>query len=137
MSCSQLLNSSNYKNEFEAIGPGQEITVFGRVQSIRKQKNWAFAHISDGSTVRPLQAILSPEQAAGLTTGTALQIKGQWKSSPGKGQDSELKASQIKITGALNDPAVSTVMCKVAFGIRALADLQIPGISSTKEAAFC
>lgn len=41
-----------------------EIRVQGFVRSVRKQKRVAFAEISDGSTIRSLQAILSPEQAS-------------------------------------------------------------------------
>lgn len=36
----------------------------GFIRSVRKQKRFAFAEISDGSTVKPLQAILNPSQAA-------------------------------------------------------------------------
>lgn len=36
----------------------------GFIRSVRKQKRFAFAEITDGSTVQPLQAILKPEQAA-------------------------------------------------------------------------
>lgn len=42
----------------------QEITLKGFVRSVRKQKRFAFAEISDGSTVKSLQAILTPEQAS-------------------------------------------------------------------------
>lgn len=42
----------------------QEIKVNGFIRSVRKQKRFAFAQISDGSTVDALQAILNPSQAA-------------------------------------------------------------------------
>lgn len=42
----------------------QEIKLNGFVRSVRKQKRFAFAEISDGSTVEPLQAFLKPAQAA-------------------------------------------------------------------------
>jgi asparaginyl-tRNA synthetase len=38
--------------------------VNGFIRSVRKQKRFAFAEISDGSTVEPMQAILKPAQAA-------------------------------------------------------------------------
>jgi len=44
--------------------PTDEVTVTGLVRSIRKQKHACFAHISDGSTLEPVQAVLAPEKAA-------------------------------------------------------------------------
>lgn len=49
-------NAHRYENE--------EITIKGFIRSVRKQKRFAFAEISDGSTIKSLQAILTPEQAA-------------------------------------------------------------------------
>lgn len=42
---------------------GAERQVYGFIRSIRKQKTRAFASIGDGSSLEPLQAMLSPEQA--------------------------------------------------------------------------
>jgi hypothetical protein len=42
----------------------KEVKINGFIRSVRKQKRFAFAEISDGSTVEPLQAILKPAQAA-------------------------------------------------------------------------
>lgn len=60
--CAQILHAS------KADGPcsleDKEIKVNGFIRSVRKQKRFAFAEISDGSTVEPLQAILKPAQAA-------------------------------------------------------------------------
>jgi hypothetical protein len=59
--CSEILRksqagSSSYEN--------QEIKINGFVRSVRKQKRFAFAEITDGSTIEPLQAFLKPAQAA-------------------------------------------------------------------------
>jgi hypothetical protein len=40
-----------------------EREVFGFVRSIRKQKTRAFASIGDGTSLEPLQAMLTPAQA--------------------------------------------------------------------------
>lgn len=40
-----------------------DVQINGLVRSIRKQKQRAFASISDGSTLTPLQACLTPDQA--------------------------------------------------------------------------
>lgn len=122
--CAELLNATTtttadtidekaeahrYENE--------EITLKGFIRSVRKQKRFAFAEISDGSTVKSLQAILTPEQAAeyvdsvccmdsadfvlcSLSTGTAIEISGIWKACPaGKEQTHELQTSKIRIVG--------------------------------------
>jgi asparaginyl-tRNA synthetase len=59
--CAEVLRksqagSSSYEN--------QEIKINGFVRSVRKQKRFAFAEITDGSTIEPLQAFLKPAQAA-------------------------------------------------------------------------
>jgi hypothetical protein len=41
----------------------ENITVNGFVRSIRNQKTRSFASIGDGSSLQPLQALLTPEQA--------------------------------------------------------------------------
>lgn len=40
-----------------------EIEVNGYVRTIRKQKRIAFAAVGDGSSLRPVQAVLTPDQA--------------------------------------------------------------------------
>ncbi|KAF7171906.1 hypothetical protein CNMCM6106_006248 [Aspergillus hiratsukae] len=95
--CSEVLRksqagSSSYEN--------QEIKINGFVRSVRKQKRFAFAEITDGSTIEPLQAFLKPAQAAELSTGTAVEISGLWKACPpGKEQSHELQTTDVKIVG--------------------------------------
>jgi asparaginyl-tRNA synthetase len=43
----------------------EEIKIGGIIRSIRKQKHASFAHISDGSTLAPIQVVLNPELAVG------------------------------------------------------------------------
>ena len=73
--------------------------VQGLVRSIRKQKNLAFAHISDGTTVSALQACLTPEQAHNLTNGCFVELVGSWQESPGKGQSHELGVTRVVHVG--------------------------------------
>ncbi|KAI9043763.1 asparaginyl-tRNA synthetase Slm5 [Aspergillus affinis] len=78
----------------------QEIKLNGFVRSVRKQKRFAFAQITDGSTVEPVQAFLKPAQAADLTTGTAVEISGVWKACPpGKEQSHELQTTTVNVVG--------------------------------------
>ena len=51
-----------------AIAPSaadNQVTAFGSVRTVRKQKHRAFVEVGDGSTVHTLQAILEPPQAEG------------------------------------------------------------------------
>ena len=41
----------------------ETVEVNGRVRSVRRQKTRAFASIGDGTSLEPLQAVLTPEQA--------------------------------------------------------------------------
>lgn len=60
--CAQILQSS--KKDRPCNLENQEISINGFIRSVRKQKRFAFAELSDGSTIQPVQAILKPEQAA-------------------------------------------------------------------------
>lgn len=110
-SCAQILAP---KGHVRAISPDQEVTVFGYIHNLRKHKKFAFAHITDGSTIELLQAVLLPEQAADLTNGAAVQINGHKTSSPGSGQEQELRATHVKVIGSVEDPAVSQYLIKAA-----------------------
>lgn len=131
--CAQVLQAS--KKEGTCSLEDQEIKVNGFIRSVRKQKRFAFAEISDGSTVEPLQAILKPAQAAeyvsfkrqsfgtpsnrslasksnasvfssSLSTGAAVEISGKWKACPpGKEQTHELQTTDVTVVGA-SDPEV-------------------------------
>ncbi|OJD16663.1 asparagine-tRNA ligase [Emergomyces pasteurianus Ep9510] len=104
--CAQLLDASRVAAT--ATSPdgssvsldNRQIRVQGFVRSVRKQKRFAFAEISDGSTIKSVQAILTPAQAAELSTGSAVDISGVWQPCPpGKEQSHELQATEVKITG--------------------------------------
>ncbi|KAB8213732.1 hypothetical protein BDV33DRAFT_184181 [Aspergillus novoparasiticus] len=95
--CAQVLEQSKK-------GPcsleDQEIKLNGFIRSVRKQKRFAFAEISDGSTIEPIQAFLRPAQAAELSTGTAVEISGIWKACPpGKEQTHELQTTDVNVLG--------------------------------------
>lgn len=80
--------------------PGEAARAQGWVSSVRKMKKWAFADITDGSSVEPLSVILTPDQAAKLSTGACVDIRGQVKESPkGATQAVELHADSVKLLG--------------------------------------
>ncbi|KAK8243757.1 mitochondrial carrier domain-containing protein [Phyllosticta capitalensis] len=79
---------------------GETVSVNGWVRSVRKQKRIAFAAVGDGSSLAPLQVVMSPELATGLSTGVGVAITGQWQPSPpGKQQAQELHAQQVRVLG--------------------------------------
>ncbi|KKZ59827.1 asparaginyl-tRNA synthetase [[Emmonsia] crescens] len=101
--CAQLLDASRATGAADGSSSSldnRQIRVQGFIRSVRKQKRIAFAEISDGSTIKTVQAILTPGQAAGLSTGSAVDISGIWQPCPpGKEQSHELQATEVKITG--------------------------------------
>lgn len=54
-------------------GSDNIIRVTGSVRTIRKQKHRCFLEIGDGSTSRPLQAILEPQHAEGYVAAELVQ----------------------------------------------------------------
>ncbi|KAL4779592.1 hypothetical protein BJX76DRAFT_361667 [Aspergillus varians] len=95
--CAQVLRNSQQK---PCSIEDEEIKIHGFIRSVRKQKRFAFAEISDGSAVEAVQAILKPAQAAELSTGTAIEISGIWKACPpGKEQSHELQATAVNVVG--------------------------------------
>ncbi|KAF2730264.1 asparaginyl-tRNA synthetase [Polyplosphaeria fusca] len=75
------------------------VTLNGYVRSVRKQKRVAFAALGDGSSLHTVQAVLTPQQAEGLSTGAAVSVTGQWTPSPGKEQSRELHVASLRILG--------------------------------------
>ncbi|KAF6218560.1 hypothetical protein HO133_005910 [Letharia lupina] len=80
---------------------GHVITVEGSIRTIRNQKQRSFVELGDGSTAYSLQAVLDPQLAEGLGTGTSVAITGTWQAAPPhKEQPYELKAKAVNIIGA-------------------------------------
>ncbi|CCL99001.1 uncharacterized protein FIBRA_01009 [Fibroporia radiculosa] len=89
----QLLSPSNA----ELCSP---VRVNGWVKSVRRQKNVAFAVISDGSSERGLQAVFTdPSLTRQLTSGTSVRLDGILAQSPGRGQDRELRVDTVEVLG--------------------------------------
>ncbi|PCH41688.1 asparaginyl-tRNA synthetase, partial [Wolfiporia cocos MD-104 SS10] len=84
------------------------VTVNGWVKSVRRQKNIAFAVISDGSSEQGLQAVFADVTLAkSFTNGASVRLGGQLADSPGRGQDTELKVESVEVLGEC-DPEVQT-----------------------------
>jgi asparaginyl-tRNA synthetase len=84
---------------------GQQTEIRGWLRTRRDAKDFSFLEINDGSCLANLQVIASPDLEnyqdiiLKLQTGCSLQISGELKESPAKGQKVELYAEKIKIYG--------------------------------------
>ena len=93
-----------------AAAPGREVQVRGWVKSRRTSKGgFSFVALSDGSCVADLQVVAAealPNYAdvLGLTAGCAVVASGAVVESPGRGQAWELKATALRVVGAVDNP---------------------------------
>jgi asparaginyl-tRNA synthetase len=91
---------------------GARFEVMGWVRSRRDSKaGFSFIELNDGSCLEGLQIIADQglpnyrEEVLKLTTGCSIKAVGTLTKSPGKGQDVELQAEEIKVLGWA-DPTV-------------------------------
>ena len=85
---------------------GKETVVYGWVKTRRDSKGgFSFVEVNDGSCVKNLQVIADnslsnyESEVLKLNTGTSLMVKGTIVASPGRKQDIELHAKEIKVIG--------------------------------------
>ncbi|WP_315013529.1 asparagine--tRNA ligase [Capnocytophaga leadbetteri] len=81
-----------------------EITLKGWVRTFRSNR---FIALNDGSTIENVQVVVDfentdPELLKHITTGAAIEVKGQVVESQGKGQAVEVQATTISILGDSN-----------------------------------
>ncbi|KAI9319699.1 hypothetical protein BX666DRAFT_1915348 [Dichotomocladium elegans] len=81
------------------VAQESNVSVRAWVRSVRKQKQVAFVNVNDGSSMKGMQAILTPEQAENLSTGACVQLTGALVESPGKEQGKELQVADVQILG--------------------------------------
>jgi asparaginyl-tRNA synthetase len=85
--------------------PDESVTVQGWVRTKRELKDFTFLEINDGSSMANLQAILDPALPdydtvlKSISTGASVEVSGTLVSSPGKGQNIELKATAVTLYG--------------------------------------
>jgi asparaginyl-tRNA synthetase len=89
----------------------QEVTVRGWVRTRRDSKaGISFLAVYDGSCFDPVQAVINNslpnynEEVLRLTTGCSVVVTGKVVESPGEGQSFELQATQVEVTGWVEDP---------------------------------
>ncbi|RFU73097.1 asparaginyl-trna synthetase [Trichoderma arundinaceum] len=61
-----------------------DVQVCGWVRSVRKSSSVRFVDITDGSSMRPMQAVVDKSLAADIRPGAAVRLKGVWHSNASK-----------------------------------------------------
>lgn len=84
---------------------GKEVVVKGWVRTVRKQKDFSFIEINDGSSLSNLQVIVPSslpdyeKEIEKFSTGASMAAKGKIVESPGAKQSVEMHASELKLIG--------------------------------------
>jgi len=88
-----------------------EVTVRGWVRTRRDSKaGISFLAVYDGSCFDPVQAVINnslpnyDNEVLHLTTGCSVIVTGKVVASPGQGQSFEIQATQVEVTGWVDDP---------------------------------
>lgn len=85
---------------------GEKITIVGWVRTKRDTGSFSFIEINDGSCLANLQLIADDkldnytQVVKNLSTGCSIEVVGELKESPAKGQKIELHASQVSLIGS-------------------------------------
>ena len=93
------------------VAVDSEVTVRGWVRTRRDSKaGLSFIAVYDGSCFNPVQAVVNnslnnyQDEVLRLTTGCSVIVTGKVVESPGEGQAFELQATQVEVTGWVDDP---------------------------------
>ncbi len=88
-----------------------EVAVRGWLRSKRDSKaGISFLAIHDGSSFDAIQAVVPADldnyeaEVRHLTTGCAVEVKGELVASQGKGQSVEIQATEVRVVGWVDDP---------------------------------
>ncbi len=95
------------KDLFKENYIGKDVVISGWVRNHRKQSNFAFIELSDGTTIKTLQVVYTPEiedfeKINKVLVGSALEVHGKIIKSQGK-QDFELAADRILVLGECDE----------------------------------
>ena len=91
-----------YKNEKKYLE--KEVKLKGWIRNHRKQKNFGFIYFSDGTAFTQLQLVYDNtlsnfEEIQKIHIGSSIEVEGKLIKSEGKGQDYEVKVSNIVLLG--------------------------------------
>lgn len=90
---------------------GSQVTVKGWIRTRRDSKaGISFLAVYDGSCFDPIQAVAPANldnyeaEITRLTAGCSVEVTGEVVESPGKGQQFEIQATDVKVVGWVEDP---------------------------------
>lgn len=91
--------------------PGGSVTLKGWVRTRRDSKaGLSFINLHDGTSHEPIQVVAPNDlpnyesEITKLTTGCSIEVEGELVESKGKGQSVEVKATEIRVVGWVEDP---------------------------------
>ncbi|OAR01314.1 hypothetical protein LLEC1_07283 [Akanthomyces lecanii] len=69
--------------EFQSAQPVSDVQVCGWVRSVRKSAGVRFVDVTDGSSMRPIQAVVDKSLATDIRPGSAVRFLGTWEQGSG------------------------------------------------------
>ena len=92
------------KEIFSSKIVNQEVTITGWVRNHRKQKDYGFIDLNDGTYFKSIQVVYDKELSdfdniQKIHVGSSIEVKGKLIKSEGKGQDIEIKALSVILVG--------------------------------------
>lgn len=97
--------AASIRRMLERPKAGGEVVVRGWLRTVRHAKGVSFLDVNDGSCMDGLQVVANPETEGfedvvrALSTGCAVEARGELVDSPGKGQRYEVHASAVALVG--------------------------------------
>ncbi|KAG6022568.1 hypothetical protein E4U41_002233 [Claviceps citrina] len=107
-----------------------DVEVCGWVRSVRKSSAVRFVDITDGSSMRPMQAVVEKALAKDMRPGAAVRVKGTWYNTADRKKDAADEPSVVSghspsHNQATLDPAG---MSQNSHGCRTLQELQVKSV---------
>ena len=106
------LGLSSVRALLRGLPSSAPVAVQGWVRSVRRQRRYSFLELNDGSSPRNLQVVwgegsseglpFSAGDAAHLTTGASVRVRGVLAASPKAGQSVELSAASLEVLGGVD-----------------------------------
>jgi asparaginyl-tRNA synthetase len=100
-----MADFARVKQLLEHETSGGTISVRGWLRTARHSKGVSFLDLSDGSCMSGIQVVVPhdlenfAEELQTLGTGSAVEVRGELVTSPGKGQNLEIHASKVDVVG--------------------------------------
>ena len=100
-----MQSNTTVKSLLHAPAPVQDLALCGWVRTKRDAKDFSFIELNDGSCLANMQvvadaALKNYEAIKHVSTGAAVKVRGDLVESPGKGQQWELRATDVEVIGA-------------------------------------